>query len=42
VGIIPALITFVEGIRRRGHPVAWLSATTLIYVVWVGYLLWAA
>jgi hypothetical protein len=41
VGIVPALLTFIEGIRRRGHPVSWLAATVLVYAVWIGYIVWA-
>jgi len=41
VGIVPAFVTFVEGIRRRGHPLAWLAATVLVYAVWIAYIVWA-
>jgi hypothetical protein len=39
VGLIPAVGTFVESVRRRGRALPWFLMTALIYAVW-GLYVW--
>lgn len=38
-GLIPAVGTLVQSIRRSGHPLPWFLATAVVYALW-GIYVW--